>query len=102
MSSSHPPCGLPLLFVPSILPDIGSFIFLLLCILHMCPNSPSFLPISFCMISSFGFNVEQFTYLGSNTTHDLDNIREVHTRLAKATAALKAMEKVWKSRSIER
>src|SRR6218665_1867610 len=46
-------------------------------------------------------NVEQFTYLGSNTTYDLDNMREVRTRLAKATAALKAMEKVWKSRSIE-
>src|SRR6218665_998355 len=46
-------------------------------------------------------NVEQFTYLESNTTYDLDNMTEVHTRLAKATAALKAMEKVWKSRSIE-
>src|SRR6218665_1421348 len=46
-------------------------------------------------------NVEQFTYLGSNTTYDLDNMREVRTRPAKATAALKAMEKVWKSRSIE-
>src|SRR6218665_2632621 len=45
-------------------------------------------------------NVEQFTYLGSNTTYDLDNMREVRTRLAKATAALKAMEKVWKSRPI--
>ena len=45
-------------------------------------------------------NVEQFTCLGSNTTYDLDNMREVRTRLAKATAALKAMEKVWKSRSI--
>src|SRR6218665_3655444 len=46
-------------------------------------------------------NVEQFTYLGSNTTYDLDNMREVRTRPAKATAALKAMEKVWKSRSLE-
>src|SRR6218665_4130215 len=46
-------------------------------------------------------NVEQFTYLGSNTTFTLDNMREVRTRLAKATAALKAVEKVWKSRSIE-
>src|SRR6218665_2940801 len=46
-------------------------------------------------------NVEQFTYLGSNMTYDLDNMREVCTRLAKATAALKAMEKVWKSRSIK-
>ena len=46
-------------------------------------------------------NVEQFTYLGSNTTCDLDNMREVRTRLAKATAALKAMEKVWKSRPIK-
>src|SRR6218665_3827775 len=46
-------------------------------------------------------NVKQFTYLGRNKTYDLDNMREVRTRLAKATAALKAMEKVWKSRSIE-
>ena len=46
-------------------------------------------------------NVEQFTYLGSNTTYNLDNLREVRIRLAKATAALKAMEKVWKRRSIE-
>src|SRR6218665_2405291 len=53
MSSSHSLCCLPLLFMPSILPNISSFIFLLLCILHMCPNSPSFLPISFCMIFSF-------------------------------------------------
>src|SRR6218665_1278756 len=53
MSSSHSLCGLPLLFVQSILPNISSFLFLLLCILHMCPNSPSFLPISFCMIFSF-------------------------------------------------
>src|SRR6218665_1124532 len=43
MSSSHSLCGLPLLFAPSILPNISSFIFLLLCILHMCPNRPSFL-----------------------------------------------------------
>jgi len=28
-------------------------------------------------------------------------MREVRTRPAKATAALKAMEKIWKSRSIE-
>src|SRR6218665_1837198 len=53
MSCSHSLCGLPLLFVSSILPNISSFIFLLLCILHMCPNSPSFLPISFCKICSF-------------------------------------------------
>src|SRR6218665_2142934 len=52
MSSSHSLCDLPLLFVSSILPNISSFIFLL-CILHMCPNSPSFLPISFCKIFSF-------------------------------------------------
>src|SRR6218665_2423523 len=44
---------LPLLFVPSILPNTSSFIFLLLCILHMCPNSPSFLRISFCIKLSF-------------------------------------------------
>src|SRR6218665_1148506 len=53
MLSSHSLCGLPLLFVSSILPNISSFIFLLLCILHMWPNSPSFLPISFCMIAVF-------------------------------------------------
>src|SRR6218665_3655445 len=54
MSSSHSLCGLHPLFVSSILPNISSFIFLLLCILHMCtPNSPSFLPISFCKIFSF-------------------------------------------------
>src|SRR6218665_3996616 len=52
MSSSHSLCGLPLLFVSSILPNISSFIFLL-CILQMRPNSPSFLRISFCMILSF-------------------------------------------------
>src|SRR6218665_2982335 len=46
-------------------------------------------------------NVELFTYLGSNTTYDLGNMREVRTRLARATAALKAMEMVLKSRSIE-
>src|SRR6218665_2629353 len=39
--------------------------------------------------------------LGSNTSYDLDSMREVSTRLAKATAALKAMAKVWKRRSIE-
>src|SRR6218665_41707 len=46
-------------------------------------------------------NVKQFTYLGSNTTYDLDDTGEVRTRLAKATAAMKAMEMVWKNRSIE-
>src|SRR6218665_3168935 len=57
MSSSYSLCGLLLLFVPSILPNISSFICLLLCILHMCPNSPSFLPISFRMIFSFAVPV---------------------------------------------
>src|SRR6218665_2164102 len=103
MSSSHSLCDLPLLFFSSILSNITSFIFLSLCILHnsMCPNSSSFLPVSFCMIFFFSFNVEQFTYLGSNTTYDLNNMREDRTRLEKATAALKAIEKVWKCRSIQ-
>src|SRR6218665_275281 len=40
------------LFAPSILPNISSLIILLLCILHMSPNSLSFMPISFCMMFS--------------------------------------------------
>ena len=45
--------------------------------------------------------VEQFTYLGCNMTHDLDN-KEILIRIARATvtAALKAMDKIWKSKAI--
>ena len=46
-------------------------------------------------------NVEKFTYLGSNMTYDLDNRKEVWTRIAKSIAALKAMDKIWKSKSIK-
>src|SRR6218665_3657163 len=46
-------------------------------------------------------NVEQFTYLECNMTYDLDNMKEVRTRLAEATKALKASEKVWRSKNIE-
>jgi hypothetical protein len=45
-------------------------------------------------------NVEQFKYLGCIKTHDLDNKKEVWVRIAKATTALKALDKVWKSKSI--
>jgi len=45
-------------------------------------------------------NVEKFTYLGCIETYDLDVKKEVWARIAKATAALKAMDKVWKSKSI--
>ena len=46
-------------------------------------------------------NVEQFTYLGCNMTYELENMRKVRTRLAKATTTLKALEKVWRSKHIE-
>lgn len=45
-------------------------------------------------------NVEQFTYLGSNVTHDLDCSKELAVRIAKATANLKALDKIWKSKAI--
>jgi len=44
--------------------------------------------------------MEHFTYLRSNTRYDLDARREVQTRLTKAAAALKAMERVWRSKAI--
>ena len=47
--------GHPHTFSPSILRNSSSLIILLLCILTMNPNSPSFLPISFCMMFSFSF-----------------------------------------------
>jgi hypothetical protein len=45
-------------------------------------------------------NVERFTYLGSSMTFDLDCKSEIKIRIAKGTAVLKAMEKIWKSRAI--
>jgi hypothetical protein len=45
-------------------------------------------------------NVEKFTYLGSNMTYDLDSRKEILVRIAKATTTLKAMDKIWKSKSI--
>lgn len=45
--------------------------------------------------------VERFTYLGSNTTYDLDNRREVWVRIGKATTTLKAMDKIWRSKAIK-
>ena len=46
-------------------------------------------------------NVEKFTYLGSNMTYDLDCKKEVLVRIAKATAALKALDKIWRSKTIK-
>lgn len=45
-------------------------------------------------------NVENFTYLGSNMTHDLDCRQEVTRRAARALDQLMAMDKIWKSKSI--
>ena len=45
-------------------------------------------------------NVENFTYLGSNITHDLDCRQEVTRRAARALDQLTAMDKIWKSRAI--
>ena len=45
-------------------------------------------------------NVENFTYLGSNMTHDLDCKKEVTIRAAKSLGNLKAMDNVWKSKAI--
>ena len=45
-------------------------------------------------------NVERFTYLGSNMTYDLDCRGEIKIRIAKGTAVLKAMDKIWKSSTI--
>ena len=46
-------------------------------------------------------NVEQLAYLGCDTTYDMDYVKEVQTILAKATAVLKALENVWRSKNIE-
>ena len=45
-------------------------------------------------------NVDHFTYLGCCVTYDLSCKKEIVIRIAKATAALKAMEKIWKSKAI--
>src|SRR6218665_2980740 len=47
-------------------------------------------------------NVEKFTYLGCLNTYDLDSKKEILVRIAKATAALNAMDKIWKSTSIHK
>jgi len=49
ISSIHPLHGLPLLFVPSTIPNISVFICLLSSILHMWLNSHSFLCMTLCM-----------------------------------------------------
>src|SRR6218665_2605512 len=41
-------------------------------------------------------NVEKFTYLGCLNTYNLDSKKEILVRIAKATAALSAMDKIWK------
>jgi hypothetical protein len=46
-------------------------------------------------------NVDRFTYLGCNMTYDLDCRQEVMVRIAKAMAALKALDKIWKSKAIK-
>ena len=45
-------------------------------------------------------NVEEFTYLGSTVTYDLDCKREVTIRLSKAKGMLMALETIWKSKEI--
>src|SRR6218665_1502487 len=47
-------------------------------------------------------NVEKFTYLGCLNTYDLDSKKEILVRIAKATAALSAMDKIWKSTTIHK
>src|SRR6218665_1294211 len=46
--------------------------------------------------------VEKFTYLGCLNTYDLDSKKEILVRILKATAALSAMDKIWKSTSIHK
>jgi len=40
-------------------------------------------------------NVEKFTYLGSNMTYDLDCLKEIAVRMAKAMANLKTLDKIF-------
>src|SRR6218665_1113056 len=46
--------------------------------------------------------IPRFTYLGCLNTYDLDSKKEILVRIAKATAALSAMDKIWKSTSIHK
>ena len=46
--------------------------------------------------------MEKFTYLGCLNTYDLDSKKEILVKIAKATAALSAMDKIWKSTSIHK
>ena len=45
-------------------------------------------------------NVEEFTYLGSTVTYDIDCKREATLRLSKAKGMLMALETTWKSKEI--
>ena len=45
-------------------------------------------------------NVEEFTYLGSTVTYDLDCKKEVTLRFAKAKGVLMALDTIWKSKEI--
>ena len=45
-------------------------------------------------------NVEEFTYLGSTATYDLDCKKEVTLRFAKAKGVLMALDTIWKSKEI--
>ena len=45
-------------------------------------------------------NVEEFTYLGSTITYDLDCKKEVTLRFAKAKRVLMALDTIWKSKEI--
>jgi hypothetical protein len=45
-------------------------------------------------------NVEQFTYLGSMMTHDLNCKKEIWRRMAIAKANLIAMDNIWKSKAV--
>ena len=45
-------------------------------------------------------NVEEFTYLGSTVTYDLDCKKEMTLRFAKAKGVLMALGTIWKSKEI--
>ena len=45
-------------------------------------------------------NVEEFTYLGSTATYDLDCKKEVTLRFANAKDVLMALDTIWKSKEI--
>ena len=45
-------------------------------------------------------NVDRFVYLGSTLTYDLDCVKEISIRIAKAMSNLIAMDKLWKSKAI--